>query len=70
MRARSGNNQYSVLCFFEEGNLKSGGKIVILGNGFIKKSNTKELKKALKIAEQIKADYFEEKEANEKKEEE
>ncbi|MFK7905647.1 MAG: type II toxin-antitoxin system RelE/ParE family toxin [Chitinophagales bacterium] len=61
VRARSGNNQYRVLCFFEEGNLKSGGNIVILGNGFIKKSNNRELKKAMKIAEQIKEKYFEEK---------
>ncbi len=33
IRASRGNNQYRVLCFFEEGDLISGGKIVVLGNG-------------------------------------
>lgn len=61
VRASSGNNQYRVLCFFEEGDLISGGKVVVLGNGFVKKSKTKELRKALKIAEAIKERYFEEK---------
>ncbi|MGB1243076.1 MAG: type II toxin-antitoxin system RelE/ParE family toxin [Chitinophagales bacterium] len=65
VRASSGSNQYRVLCFFEEGDLISGGKIVVLGNGFIKKSKTKELKRALRIAEMLKVRYFEELKAKE-----
>ena len=53
-------NKYRILFFFEEGSLIEGGKIVILGNGFIKKDK-KDYKKAVSKAEFIKKEYFDEK---------
>jgi hypothetical protein len=52
-------DEYRILFFFESGSLIEGGKIVILGNGFIKK-DTKDYVKAIKKAEQIKTEYFDE----------
>jgi hypothetical protein len=57
LRVSSQQNEYRVLFFFEEGSLIEGGKIVILGNGFIKKDN-KDYKKAVEIAEEIKNEYL------------
>ena len=57
LRASVGTNEYRVLFFFEDGDLISGGKIIILGNGFIKKRD-KDLKGTLLIAENLKIAYF------------
>lgn len=57
LRARVGSNQYRVLFFFESGNLKDGGRIVVLGNRFLKKDD-RDYKRALALAEKIRADYF------------
>ncbi len=53
-------DEYRILFFFEEGSLIEGGKIVIIGNGFIKKDK-KDYKKAVNKAEYIKKEYFDEK---------
>ena len=57
LRVSVKNNQYRILFFFEEGDLISGGKIVILLNGFVKK-NDSDLKKAVKKAERLKTEYL------------
>lgn len=57
IKVRVGNNQYRILFFFEEGDLISGGKVVILLNGFVKK-NDKDLKKAVIKAEKFKEEYY------------
>jgi phage-related protein len=43
IRCTEGSNEYRVLFFFEEGTLISGGKIVILCNGFIKKNGSSQI---------------------------
>jgi hypothetical protein len=53
------NDEYRILFFFESKSLVEGGKVVIVGNGFIKKDK-KDYKKAVLIAEAIKTDYFKE----------
>ena len=58
LRARVGSNQYRALFFFESGNLKDGGRVVILGNGFLKKDN-RDYKRAVALAEKIRTAYFE-----------
>ncbi len=63
IRVSTGSNEYRVLFFFENGDLISGGKVVILGNGFLKKAN-RDYKKAVQLAEAIKEVYFEEKVEN------
>lgn len=60
IRVSVGSNEYRVLFFFETSSLIEGGKVVILGNGFIKKDK-KDYKKAVAIAEQIKQKYLAEK---------
>ena len=52
------NNEYRILFFFEDSSLIEGGKVVILGNGFLKKDK-KDYIKAVKKAELIKKEYFE-----------
>lgn len=59
IRISVGSNEYRILFFFESGDLISGGKIIVLGNGFMKK-DTKDYKKAVQLAEAIKDAYFEE----------
>lgn len=59
IRISIGSNEYRILFFFESGDLISGGKIIVLGNGFMKK-DTKDYKKAVQLAEAIKDAYFEE----------
>lgn len=46
IRISVGSNEYRILFFFESGDLISGGKIIVLGNGFMKK-DTKDYKKAV-----------------------
>ena len=53
LRVSVRTDEYRILFFFEEGSLIEGGKIVILGNGFIKKDK-KDYKKAISKAEFIK----------------
>lgn len=53
------NNEYRILFFFESSSLIEGGKIVILGNGFLKKDK-KDYKNAINKAHQIKKEYFDE----------
>jgi hypothetical protein len=57
LRVSTQQNEYRVLFFFEEGSLIEGGKIVILGNGFVKKDN-KDYNKAVELAEEIKHEYL------------
>ncbi len=57
LRVSSLQKEYRVLFFFEAGSLIEGGRIVILGNSFIKKDN-KDYKKAVELAEKIKSDYL------------
>lgn len=64
VRISIGSNEYRILFFFESGSLIEGGKIVVLGNGFLKKDN-RDYKKAVRLAEEIKAQYFEDKEKSE-----
>lgn len=59
LRISISTNEYRILFFFESGSLIDGGKVVILGNGFIKKDR-KDYKKAVEKAEAIKRDYFKE----------
>ncbi len=59
IRATVGSNEYRVLFFFESGSLVEGGTVVILGNGFLKKSE-KDYRRAVEKAEQIRIEYFEE----------
>jgi len=54
IRIRVGSDIYRVLCFFDEGNL------IILLNGFQKKSN-KTPKNEIEKAERLKIKYYEEK---------
>jgi len=54
VRVSSGNINFRLLCFFDYGNL------IILTNGFIKKSQ-KTPKAEIKIAEQRRKDYIERK---------
>ncbi len=60
LRATVGSNEYRALFFFETGDLISGGRVVVLGNGFLKKDN-RDYKRAVALAEKIRAEYFEEK---------
>ena len=57
LRLSTAQNEYRILFFFEEGSLIEGGKIVVLGNGFVKKSN-KDYVKPVQQAEEIKAKYL------------
>ena len=52
VRVRSGNNIFRILCFFHKGNL------IVLTNGFIKKTQRTPLKE-IKTAEKRKKDYLE-----------
>ena len=60
LRVSVGNDEYRILFFFESLSLVEGGKVVIVGNGFIKKDK-KDYRKAVEIAEEIKKNYFKEK---------
>ena len=53
-------DEYRILFFFESSSLIEGGKVVILGNRFIKKDK-KDYRKAVQKAEEIKDLYFKEK---------
>lgn len=55
IRVEHGSNIYRVFCFFDE------GQLVILVNGFQKKSK-KTPKKEIEMAEKLKKQYFDEKE--------
>jgi len=55
IRVEVGNNIYRVFSFFDE------GKLIILINGFQKKTN-KTPKKEIEKAEKLKKQYFDEKE--------
>ena len=57
LRASVGSNEYRTLFFFENGSLIEGGKVVVIGNGFIKKDN-RDYTRALELAERIRAEYF------------
>jgi len=57
IRIGVGSNEYRVLFFFESGSLIEGGKIVVVGNGFLKKSD-RDYPRAIELAENIKAEYF------------
>ena len=57
IRTNVGSNEYRVLFFFESGSLIEGGKIVVIGNGFLKKSD-RDYRRAVEIAEEIKIEYF------------
>jgi putative component of toxin-antitoxin plasmid stabilization module len=57
LRIRVGSNQFRILFFFEEGDLISGGDIVILLNAFVKKKDG-DLDKAVKFALKLKEEYF------------
>ena len=59
LRIHQGNMEYRILFFFETGSLIEGGKVVILGNGFLKKDN-RDYKKAVRVAEKIKQEFFDE----------
>ena len=59
IRVQHGNNAYRIFCCFDE------GKVVVLFNGFTKKSD-KTPKKELERAERIKQEYFAEKLKNTK----
>ena len=59
IRVSSKGNQYRVLFFLEASSLVEGGELIILGNGFLKKSD-KDTQKAVRLAEKIKLEYFEE----------
>ena len=59
LRVSAGSNEYRILCFFESGSLIEGGKVVVLGNSFLKKDK-KDYKKALEKAQKIRTEYFEE----------
>lgn len=61
LRASVGNNEYRTLFFFESGSLIEGGKVVVIGNGFLKKGN-RDYNRALDLAERIRAEYFAEQE--------
>jgi phage-related protein len=54
-RIKLGSNIYRVICFFDKGNM------VILLNGFQKKTN-KTPKKEIEIAQRLKKEYYEDKE--------
>ncbi|MCC6461911.1 MAG: type II toxin-antitoxin system RelE/ParE family toxin [Saprospiraceae bacterium] len=56
-RASVGSNEYRILFFFEKGSLIEGGKIVVVGNGFLKKDE-RDYRHAIELAECIKAEYF------------
>ncbi len=56
-RTSVGSNEYRVLFFFESGSLIEGGKIVVVGNGFLKKSD-RDYRRAIEVAEEIKSEYF------------
>lgn len=55
IRIKQGSNIYRIFCFFDK------GKLVILINGFVKKTQ-KTPKKEIKIAERLKKEYYENKE--------
>ena len=54
IRVKQGSNIYRIFCFFDE------GKLVLLLNGFVKKTQ-KTPKKEIRKAEQLKAEYYESK---------
>ena len=56
-RASVGSNEYRILFFFENGSLIEGGRIVVVGNGFLKKDD-RDYKRAVELAERIKLEYF------------
>lgn len=58
-RASVGSHEYRILFFFESGSLVEGGKIVVVGNGFLKKDN-RDYRRAVELAERIKFEYFDE----------
>ena len=47
----------AILFFFASGSLVEGGKIVVVGNGFLKKDN-RDYRRAVELAERIKLEYF------------
>jgi hypothetical protein len=55
--ASVGSNEYRMLFFFESGSLIEGGTIVVVGNGFLKKSD-RDYRRAIEVAEEIKSEYF------------
>ena len=57
LRTSVGSNEYRILFFFKSGSLIEGGKIVILGNAFLKKSDG-DYRRAVELAEKIKTQYF------------
>ena len=57
VRANVGNNEYRILFFFASGSLVEVGKIVVVGNGFLKKDN-RDYRRAVELAERIKLEYF------------
>ena len=63
LRLSIAQNEYRILFFFEEGSLIEGGKIVVLGNGFVKKSS-KDYVKSVQKAEEIKAKYLDDLKSN------
>ena len=56
IRVENGSNIYRVFCFFDK------GKLILLLNGFQKKTQ-KTPRKEIKIAENLKKQYFDEKES-------
>jgi phage-related protein len=54
IRVEAGSDIYRVFCFFDK------GKIIVLGNGFQKKT-AKTPQNELKLAERLKKEYFDEK---------
>ena len=54
IRVKQGSNIYRIFCFFDK------GKLVLLLNGFVKKTQ-KTPKKEIKIAERLKKEYYENK---------
>ncbi len=57
IRAKEGSNEYRLLCFFKDGDLISGGNIVVIGNCFAKKG-TKDYKREIDKANKIRNEYF------------
>ena len=57
LRVSIGSKEYRALFFFETGDLISGGRVVILGNGFLKKDN-RDYKRAVELAQNIRDEFF------------
>jgi phage-related protein len=54
MRMISGTNIYRIFCFFDK------GKLVVVLNGFQKKTKKKTPKNEIKLAEQLQQQYYDE----------